>query len=225
MNVLVVGDVHGCYHTFEKLVRKHWRPESDYLVQVGDLINKGQHSAACVQYARELEEDYPYQVFFLKGNHEERYLKYVDLPGKSRSVDRTRKNFDSRGWNRKKLHNWLDKRPLKWETPHMLVTHAGISKRVKKPYVATNPLGVVHNRSPIKNIGKLQVFGHIIQLDGLVRYHEKANAWCIDTGAWAGNGLSAIRFSYTGDVLDHIFVRTKKQDLNKRQLKIRSMLS
>lgn len=225
MNILVVGDVHGCYHTFEKLVRKHWRPESEYLVQVGDLISKGQHSSACVRMARELEKEYPYQVYFLKGNHEVRYLKYANTVGKSRSVDRTRKDFEAQNWSQKKLHTWLNARPLKWETPHMLVSHAGISKRVKEPFSATNLQGVVHNRSPLKNIGKLQVFGHVIRLNGVAEYHEKANAWCIDTGAWIGNGLSAIRFSYEGEVLDHIFVKTKKSDLNKRQLKIRAMHS
>ena len=213
MNILVVGDVHGCYHTFHELVEEHWNPKSDFLVQVGDLINKGRHSAKTVKYIRRLQKKYPYQVFVLKGNHEDRYLKYHDKPGKSRSIDKTRKDFIKNELNLKKLNNWLKQLPYKWENPYVLITHAGISETVKTPYTYSNPRGVLHNRSPLKNIGKLQVFGHIIQNDGKMVYYGNANAWCLDSGAWTGTSLSAIRLSYEGEILEHIQVKTKVEDL------------
>ena len=74
MRVLVIGDVHGCYYTLKDLVENYWDPQQDYLVQLGDLINKGLHSAKCVKYWLKLEEKYPYQVFLLRGNHEQMYI-------------------------------------------------------------------------------------------------------------------------------------------------------
>ncbi len=216
MNVLVVGDVHGCYYTFKSLIKNYWNPESEFLIQVGDLINKGPHNARIVKYVRKLQKKYPYQVFVLKGNHEDRYLKYHDTPGKSKSIDRTKADFVRNEVNLKALNKWLQNLPYKWEVPNILITHAGISKSVKNPYNYTNPRGVLHNRSPLRNMGKLQVYGHIIQLDGKIKYDEAANAWCIDSGCWVGNALSALRLSYDGTLLEEIQVKTKPEDMIKQ---------
>lgn len=212
MNVLVVGDVHGCYYTFKALVKKHWNPENEFLIQVGDLFNKGPHAAQTVKFVRKLQKKYPYQVFILKGNHEDRYLKYHDKPGRSKSIDRTKADFERNEVSLKALNRWLKDLPYKWENPDILVTHAGISKTVKNPYKYTNPRGVIHNRSPLKNIGKLQVYGHIIQTDGEMKYDKEANAWCIDSGCWIGNSLSALRITYEGELLDKIQIKTKPED-------------
>ncbi len=214
MNVLVVGDVHGCYNTFTHLVKNHWNPENEFLIQVGDLISKGPHSAKCVKYIKQLQKKYPFQVFVLKGNHEDNYLKYQDKPLKSESVDRAKQDFISAEFNLKKLTTWLENLPYKWETPYMLITHAGISKSVKNPYSYSNPRGVVHNRSSLRNMGKVQIFGHMIQSNGKVVYSEFANAWCIDTGAWLGKNLSAMRFSYEGKILETIQIKTLPEDLD-----------
>ncbi len=213
MNVFAIGDVHGCYHTLIDLVENHWNPKKEFLVQVGDLINKGPHSAQCVIYMRQLQKKYPYQVFVLRGNHEYRYIKLHDKPGRAGSIQKVKNNFLKHDLNLKKVHNWLRNLPFKWETPHILITHAGISKNVKNPYTNTNPLGVLHNRSEVRNMGKVQVYGHIIKEKGKVDYNADANSWCIDSGAWAGKYLSALRLSYTGDLKEIIQVQTWPEDL------------
>lgn len=213
MNVLVVGDVHGCYYTFKHLISAHWKPEFEFLVQVGDLINKGPHSGMCVKYMRKLKKQYPYRVHVLKGNHEDRYLRYHDQPGYSKSIDLTKADFMRQEMNLKKLNNWLKELPYKWETPNILITHAGISKSVRNPYNYTNPRGVIHNRSELRNVGKLQVYGHMIQVDGRMMFSASANAWCIDTGAWTGQKLSALRIAETGQVLEQIQVPTMPEDM------------
>lgn len=213
MNVLVVGDVHGCYHTFKALVDQHWNPEKEFLVQVGDFISKGAHSAACVTYARELQKKYPYQVFFLKGNHEYRYTKFHDKPGRDKLSQVVKNDFLKHDLNLKKVHEWLKKLPLKWETESMLITHAGVSKTAILPFSATSPRGVLHNRSAVKNLGKVQVFGHKMQTTGEIKFKEKSNAWCIDTGAWMGNKLSALKFKYNGKLKETIQIKTLPEDL------------
>lgn len=213
MNVLVIGDVHGCYYTLSKLVEEHWNPENEFLVQVGDLINKGAHSGLCVKFMRKLQKRYPYQVFVLKGNHEVRYLTYQGLPGKSESIDKTKKNFIKHEINLKKLHGWLNLLPYKWENPSILITHAGISKTATHPYTNSNPRGVIHNRSAIRNVGKVQIYGHMIQTDGKINFSPAANAWCIDSGAWLGKRLSALRMSYDGELIERIQIETLPADM------------
>lgn len=213
MNVLAVGDVHGCYHTFKKLVEEHWNPETDFLVQVGDLINKGKNSGKAYSYARRLQEAYPYQVFFLKGNHEERFIKLHNRSGVDKQIDKCKNDFLKREINIKKAVEWMKSLPLKWETPSILITHAGISPHSKDPFGPNARRGVLHNRSAVKNIGKVQVHGHLIQDKGEPIYSASSNAWCIDTAAWTGKFLTAVKLSYDGRVLDTIKVGTQAKDL------------
>lgn len=213
MNVLAVGDVHGCYHTFKQLVADHWNPEKEFLVQVGDLINKGKNSGKAYQYARKLQEQYPYQVFFLKGNHEARFINLHMSKGRDRQIDRCKSDFLKREINIKQAVDWMKSLPLKWENPHILITHAGISPFSKDPFGLNARRGVLHNRSTVKNIGKLQVHGHLIQSDGDPVYNKESNAWCIDTGAWIGKKLTGIRLSNEGKILEVVQTKTAAKDL------------
>ncbi len=215
MEILVVGDVHGCYYTFKKLLKKHWDPSSMYLVQLGDLVNKGRHSGRCLKLAMELQAEYPYQVFFLKGNHEMKLLQAA----KDRGVIKTRKNALKHNIDWSTVRKWVKERPLKWENPHLLITHAGVGKGTKKPFSDENTRGVVYNRSAIKPLEKMQVFGHVAQNTGEPRYLEKENAWCIDTGASNGNCLTALRLSYKGKVKEVISLETQEEDLATRKKK------
>lgn len=66
---IAIGDVHGCAREFEKLLKKINPQAGDRILQVGDLINKGPDSTACIALAR------AYQIETLMGNHEWRLLR------------------------------------------------------------------------------------------------------------------------------------------------------
>lgn len=213
MSTLIIGDVHGCIHTLKALVRSHWQSQSEELVFVGDLINKGKHSVRTVRYVRKLQKKFPGAVTVLLGNHEHALVKAFENDRKSPKLKRFKRGLRQRNMSPRKVMKWMSKLPLKWENDHVLVTHAGICHNVKQPFSAGNPFGVVHNRSQTKNIGKLQVFGHILQENGQALYLEDANAWCIDSGAWLGLGLSAIRIDDTAESVKIIRQPTHNADL------------
>ena len=49
----VAGDVHGCYRTLEEILRReHFNPDTDRLFAVGDLVNRGPHSADATEWLR-----------------------------------------------------------------------------------------------------------------------------------------------------------------------------
>ncbi|QNP51115.1 metallophosphoesterase [Hymenobacter qilianensis] len=75
MNLFIVGDVHGCYFTFLELLQ-HWNPAREMLIQVGDLVDRGNFSPETVAAAISLNLKHPKQTVFLKGNHEAGMLKY-----------------------------------------------------------------------------------------------------------------------------------------------------
>ncbi|MHB1765975.1 MAG: metallophosphoesterase [Gammaproteobacteria bacterium] len=67
----VVGDLHGCRNTLEKLLnRVHFDASRDRLMSVGDLIDRGPDSMGCLDL---LEEPW---FFPVRGNHEEMMLDF-----------------------------------------------------------------------------------------------------------------------------------------------------
>lgn len=209
MNIVIIGDVHGCYKTFKALVEKAWNPKEDILIQIGDLINKGPDSFSCIKYLRKLQEKYPGQVFYIMGNHE--YAVFRKLPSKTKLQKEFKKHIKSKGGDYKEIKTYLKTLPLKWENEKILITHAGISIRAKYPYKAANPSGVLFNRSKILNINKLQVVGHTIVSGHEPIYSKTENVWRIDTGAWCKKYLSSIKLNAKGKLLD--IARIKRLDI------------
>ncbi len=194
MKVLIVGDVHGCYHTFRKLVKEHWNPQEEILIQIGDLVNKGLHSAECVQYAMKLEKEYPGKVVFLKGNHENYFCGRPKTGDYAKCYKRFKRELKAINLDKKVALGWMESLPLKWENDELFISHAGIGKTAVNPYDVNSQNSILTNRLPVKRIGKIQVKGHtLIGNKPLFKVNE--NAWYIDTGAWYKKYLSALRFT------------------------------
>lgn len=70
---LVISDIHGCSRTFKKLLNKVELTKQDQLFLLGDVINKGPHSAKVLNRIIKLQNN-GYQVFFIRGNHEQMVL-------------------------------------------------------------------------------------------------------------------------------------------------------
>ncbi|MEQ9262515.1 MAG: metallophosphoesterase family protein [Owenweeksia sp.] len=199
MKILVIGDVHGCYHTLSSLVEKYWKPEEQTLIQLGDLINKGPHSGKCIRYWQKLENDFPGKTVLLRGNHEQMLLDYFYKKKPEDSVKGLIHNIQTEGLRIEGVCEWLSQKALKWETEGILVTHAGISKSIKNPFDVTNSKGVLLNRSPLKRLDKIQVVGHTMIRGGKPVFNPKENAWFMDTGAWTKKYLSALSISVNGE--------------------------
>ena len=72
--VIVVGDVHGCLTELELLLKKcAYSSDTDILVFVGDLVNKGPDSAGVVTYVRKLVSCGA--AYCVRGNHDDAMLQ------------------------------------------------------------------------------------------------------------------------------------------------------
>jgi len=213
MNLLVVGDVHGCVHTLKAFVKRHWNAQDEFLILVGDVINKGRHSGKTVKYLRKLQKEFPYSVFLLRGNHEHMAAEAVRLDDQPPYLLKLKRDMLKRGIPFKRMIQWMGHWPIKWENPYVLITHAGISLHARDPFNPDSSRGVLHNRSPLKDVGKLQIFGHVVQEDCQPRYFADSHAWCIDTGAWRGGGLTGIRLTRTGEIIEILREPTAESDL------------
>lgn len=213
MNLLVIGDVHGCYHTLVKLLDENWNPKNELLIQVGDLVNKGPNSAQCIRYWMELEGKHPEKVILLKGNHELKFIEGLRKKGELEGEENLKQNIKKEGLKRKQVRQWLKELPLKWENDHILITHAGIGKKVEDPYREEGVEGVLHNKGPLKCLDKLQVKGHSIVEGHKPVFNPSENTWYIDTGAWTKKYLSALRLSPEGKLLKVVNAPTQPADI------------
>jgi serine/threonine protein phosphatase 1 len=71
--IFTIGDIHGCYHTLQRLFDKTSPSKSDLLIFLGDYIDRGPRVKETLDFFIELE-DYGFQVIFLLGNHESMLL-------------------------------------------------------------------------------------------------------------------------------------------------------
>ena len=218
MNLFIIGDVHGCFRTFSKLL-KHWNPATEHLIQVGDLVDRGTRIPETVELARELNEQYPESTTFLMGNHEHALLHHFGPRGPYPAW---------LGWGGRSTADqyklkprllarhlpWLEQRPLLWQNDHVLASHAGLADM--PPAVAMdrdNPDGVLWRRGPLRRLPQLQVVGHTPTDDGTPVFDRATNTLYLDTGAIFGRSLAGVRLSPTGEVLDIVLVPVDPADL------------
>jgi serine/threonine protein phosphatase 1 len=213
MGVLVLGDVHGCYYTLKKMVKTHFNPQEDLLVQVGDLINKGPHSGKCVKYWQKLEAKHPQRVFIIRGNHEQAFIEAFRQEKVKGSHPKLLANLEQAGLNPLKVYQWFLAKPLSWEGQGLLVTHAGLSIAANDPFNIQLEHNVLENRKPLKRLNLTQVIGHTVVKNARPVYSAKENAWYIDTGAFAGDNLTGVLFWNNGESQQVYQLSTDERDL------------
>ena len=76
MRHIFIGDVHGCIDELKCLIKAIDPTEGDLLYFLGDLIDRGPDSVAVVRYALELSKKYDTKLIL--GNHEEKFLRYLN---------------------------------------------------------------------------------------------------------------------------------------------------
>lgn len=101
--ILAIGDIHGSYRKLLSLWKKvEFNPSEDFLVFLGDYIDRGSESIRVLNFVRKLKKKNPENVVLLRGNHEDMLLKYFkerdDIWRYSRNGgDRTLREFQKLG--------------------------------------------------------------------------------------------------------------------------------
>jgi serine/threonine protein phosphatase 1 len=79
MRTFVVGDIHGrCAQLLNLLDMLPRNPETDTLVFLGDLIDRGADAPCCVDHVLKMCRDNPERVICLRGNHEQMLTDFLD---------------------------------------------------------------------------------------------------------------------------------------------------
>ena len=121
MATYVIGDIHGCFQTFQNLLaRIQFTPRQDRLWLVGDLVNRGPRSLEVLRWVRERER----QVIVVLGNHDLHLLACAFGVAPPRERDTLGPVLQAE--DREDLLEWLRHRPLAHHEGGHLLVHAGL---------------------------------------------------------------------------------------------------
>jgi len=116
-----IGDVHGCYRTLRKLLKKiGFAKSADRLWFTGDLVNRGPRSLEVLQWAA----DHDWRIESVLGNHDLHLLALAFGVADERPRDTLRPILKSS--RQVPLLDWLRRRPLAVGSPARLMVHAGV---------------------------------------------------------------------------------------------------
>lgn len=215
MDYFFIGDIHACYYTAKQLIDNYWNRDKEVLVLLGDVVNKGRHTYATLEYLLNLNKRYPDRLVVLKGNNdhsfEQLHREHLTLSAKQK--------FENYNLDYQETLNWLQSLPLCWKNDAIFASHAGVAVDMVYP-VDEKDLSLMFNRAPLKNIAKVQLLGHIVVEKPT--YDKTANAWYIDTGAGFGKNLTGVKLNEMGLIKTWITLGVHEKDIVKAALKLSS---
>jgi serine/threonine protein phosphatase 1 len=178
-DIYVVGDVHGCRETFERLLDRLDVTPDDLVVCVGDLVRKGPDSQGALSLVREREN-----VLSVRGNNEQGLL---DGSKSDPSLDEDD-------------YEYMESLPLAISWDDAVVIHGGVNHR--KPLADHSVEDLLNMRSlagggyqrpywfETRTEGPRVFFGHTV----LAEAFETPYAVGLDTGCVYGGELTAYDF-------------------------------
>lgn len=202
-NIFVIGDVHGCYYTLVKLLKK--LPPNAIPIFVGDLCDKGNHSKDVI----ELVMQNNYQC--VKGNHEYLFERYM-LDAVEKDIQ-TAWSSDKRyggvaciqSYNNdltliKKHLQWIQNLPFYLEIENYFITHGfGLEEYDNRDNQEFHKYFLLNRYYPddaYKKSDVINVFGHCA-FDEVI---QKEDFFCIDTSCSYGKQLTALQLG-THDII------------------------
>ncbi len=226
--IAVIGDIHGCYYTLYELYRQIEKkyPEAE-IISLGDLVDRGNHSYKVVNFI--IEEN----IRFVPGNHDYMFYHFFKYPSSTfarswifNGNEATLESYEGHEDEILDHIEFIASAPLYLDLPDAFITHAGISRYyenflpdnfredlssvkevIERDYL--HDIGVLWTRDPLLDIGKLQIVGH--SKINEPKFDVDANALYIDTGAFAGNKLSAAIVE-NNEVIEILSEKTHIQD-------------
>ena len=168
---LVIADIHGCAKTFQKLLKKIVLTKKDHLFLLGDYINKGPDSVAVLHLIIELIEE-GYQIYPLRGNHEEMLLnshrKAINSPKWNRNIgfptlSRAKGLADKNKIIFPEFLPFIKHLPFYYELEEFILVHAGFNIDIASPFTDYDTMlwtkGFKGNR--LRTKGKRVIIGHV----------------------------------------------------------------
>jgi serine/threonine protein phosphatase 1 len=205
----IIGDIHGMLKNLSSLfsLLKKQITDDDTLIFLGDYIDRGLNSFEVIEYL--LAVSRIYKTVFLKGNHENMFLKYInniDLEifianGGTSTLSSYRKNTGN--LNLPETHKvFFENLDLFYENKEFIAVHAGLNPEINNLEKQSDHdmLWIREKFFRSEKIwDKTIIFGHtpcaiLHGKPGEVYIDDQHKLIGIDTGACYGGKLSCFRW-------------------------------
>lgn len=160
-----ISDIHGCFKTFRCLVEEVIQlSKTDYLFLLGDYIDRGPSSKAVLDYIMELMGE-GYNLFPLRGNHENDLLEYANGEPRFLLWHLNKNKYPDIVQDGKLMDQYLhflDTLPYYYELDDYFLVHAGFDFNSENPFENRTAMLVLRYFNPSKKFtkGKRVIHGH-----------------------------------------------------------------
>lgn len=129
MSNLLIGDIHGCYNEFMRVLEKADFNNNDTIWLTGDLVARGPNSLDVLRFVK----NHSNQIRLTLGNHDIHLLAVYAGITKNHKKDHINQILTAPDCD--ELMNWLRKQPLLQhdESLNLIMAHAGISPQWDLP--------------------------------------------------------------------------------------------
>jgi serine/threonine protein phosphatase 1 len=202
---VVIGDIHGCYDEFIELINKVGLQDSDLLISVGDIADRGGKSKELYHYFKNRPN-----AIVLMGNHERKHLNGVLSYAQEIVKVQMGSEYPA-------FIEWLKTLPYYYETSEAIIVHAAMEhdkpvQQQKEEVLSGATAGERHLEkiygsekywSDLYNGAKAVIYGHHVVGDFPL---IKNNTYGLDTGACHGGNLTALELP--GFIIHQVKVHT-----------------
>src|SRR5262245_21865359 len=200
MRTLAIGDVHGCMTALETVLDTADVTPDDFLIFLGDYIDRGPDSKSVVSHLIELKRRQ--STIMLRGNHEAMILSSRDDPMQAALWATFGGSESLRSYGVSLQEDWPKTVPIEhwkffeltrpfFETRTHIFVHAAVLSHLP---MREQPEYILYWERYFHDLrhdsGKMIICGHTPQPEG--RPGVSARAICIDTGVYMGRWLTCL---------------------------------
>ena len=204
-NTYVIGDVHGCFYTLQKLLKK--LPSDAEIIFVGDLCDRGLHTKEVIELVMENNHR------CILGNHDDYMITHIQECMDNRDLcvrwkvkdymggEQTLQSYENNYETMLNHVEWLETLPRYIEVDKYFITHGFCLPYYKRKDSSEAHIGLLKNR-----VSDEDEWGHdwekdwhsyaVINIFGHTDYDEVEigeKYYGIDTGCVYGKKLTAIQ--------------------------------
>eukprot|EP01134_Creolimax_fragrantissima_P003395 CFRG3395T1 len=209
-DIIVVGDIHGCFDELQSLLSKcEYSPSTHLVINVGDMVNKGPKSVEVLNWFYDNRDN---GVYTVRGNHDDSMLLTMQQSETEGAASANIKpHYDYIKEIKPEVRSWALDIPYTIAIGDLLIVHAGLVP--KEPLEQQTPFDMTRMRvvrklddesyEPLQRVSdgavqwattwpgpQLVIFGH----DAKKQLQEEPFALGLDTGCCYGKMLTCAIF-------------------------------
>jgi serine/threonine protein phosphatase 1 len=196
-NILIIGDIHGCFYELQALLDKSGLSDGDEVIGIGDIVDRGPETPQVVDFFRTTPN-----ARSIMGNHERKHVRaarHEVILSISQQISKIQL-----GSTYPAALEWMSILPLSIELPDALLIHGyfepGIASEFQNPMILCGTMGgqkILRERYDrpwyeLYNADKPIIVGHENYTNSDQPFVYRDKVFGLDTNCVTGKDLTGI---------------------------------